>query len=72
MWVGADEHPTHTEYDGTSTREHCSDGQTLGGSFDMCRAAVAGEFWEYTFTKAGTFGYHNHVGASAVGTIVVR
>lgn len=72
MWVGADEHPTHTEYDGTSMREHCADGQNSTGSFDQCQQAATGSFWEYTFEKQGTFNYHNHVGASNTGTIVVE
>ena len=71
MWVGADEHPTHTEYDGTATREHCQEGQTTGGAFDMCRQAAPGEFWEFTFTKAGTFDFHNHAQSSHGGTVVV-
>lgn len=71
MWVGADDHPTHTKYDGTSTREHCDNGRTTGGSFDMCRQGVPGEFWEFTFTKAGSFAYHNHAQASHGGTIIV-
>jgi len=71
MWVGADEHPTHTEYDGTSTREHCVDGAATGGAFDMCRRAAPGEFWEFTFTKAGTFDFHNHAQAVHGGTVVV-
>ncbi len=72
MWVGADEHPTHTEYDGTSTREHCADGANTTGSFDQCTSAPAGASWDYTFLKSGTFGYHNHVGASNTGTVIVR
>lgn len=72
MWVGADEHPTHTEYDGTSTREHCARGANTNGSFDQCASVGRGEYWDYTFTKSGTFGYHNHVGASSVGTVIVR
>ena len=72
MWVGADEHPTHTEYDGTSTREHCVDGAAVGGTFDQCASTPRGSSWEFTFTKSGTFGYHNHTGASSVGTVIVR
>ena len=72
MWVASDEHPTHTEYDGTSTREHCVDGLNTNGTFDQCQQAAAGSFWEYTFEKRGTFGFHNHVGASNTGTIVVE
>ncbi len=72
MWVGADEHPTHTEYDGTSTREHCANGTNTTGSFDQCTAVQKGDFWDYTFERSGTFGYHNHVGASNTGTVVVQ
>lgn len=72
MWVGSDEHPTHTDYDGTSTREHCADGMNTNGTFDQCGSSNAGSTWEYTFTKSGTFGYHNHVGASSKGTIIVN
>lgn len=68
MWVAADEHPTHTEYDGTALGAHCP----LGGSFDQCRSASAGGSFEFTFTKAGTFSYHNHVRAADNGTVTVR
>ncbi len=71
MWVGSDDHPTHTNYDGTSTREHCADGAANNGTFDQCAPTSTDSSWEYTFTKTGTFGYHNHVGASNTGTIVV-
>ncbi|MBU2103664.1 hypothetical protein KKD81_02575 [Patescibacteria group bacterium] len=72
MWVGVDEHPTHTEYDGTSTKEHCVDGSAIGGTFDACRPYTSGESYEFTFTRAGTFEYHNHVGSSKTGTVIVR
>ena len=71
MWVAADEHPTHTSYDGTATREHCADGAATGGSFDACTQYAPGETWEYTFTKAGEFHYHNHARASHGGTVTV-
>ncbi len=72
MWVGVDEHPTHTEYDGTSTREHCSNGMNTGTSFDQCTSVEKGVSWDFTFTKSGTFDFHNHVGASNTGTVVVE
>lgn len=72
MWVASDEHPTHTDYDGTSTREHCADGAPSGSTFDQCAAVEKGEFWDYTFEKSGTFSFHNHVGATNTGTVVVR
>lgn len=73
MWVGADEHPTHTEYDGSSTREHCSNGNaTSPAVFDQCEGTSAGTSWSFTFTKAGSFDYHNHARAADGGTIIVR
>lgn len=72
MWVGSDDHPTHTHYDGTSTREHCANGMATNDTFDQCTAVNRGDYWDYTFERAGSFGYHNHVGASQTGTIVVR
>lgn len=71
MWVGADEHPTHTTYDGTSTREHCADGVATTDTFDQCHAAPVGETYEYTFTKTGSWSYHNHTRAQHGGTVVV-
>ena len=70
MWVGSDNHPTHTLYDGTSTNEHCGDINTT--SFDTCRALMAGEFWEFTFDKVGEWGYHNHIRARDTGTVIVE
>lgn len=72
LWVGSNDHPTHTQYDGTTTREHCADGKATNGTFDQCNRGEAGTSWEYTFQKAGTFGYHNHSGASHTGTVVVE
>lgn len=72
MWVGSDDHPTHTEYDGTSTRDHCVEGVAVRGAFDACSAVPAGASWTYTFAKAGTYGYHNHTSAGNTGTIVVQ
>lgn len=72
MWVGANEHPTHTEYDGTSTREHCANGMNTRTSFDQCSSVAKGEFWDYTFQKTGNFRYHNHMGASNTATVVVQ
>lgn len=72
MWVGADDHPTHTSYDGTSTREHCADGTNTNGSFDQCARSGGGTAWSYTFTKAGSFHYHNHARAADAGTIIVE
>lgn len=70
MWIGSDEHPTHTEFDGTSTSQHCVNGAPANASvFDQCSA---GSSYSFTFTKAGTWGYHNHAQSSAHGTVTVR
>jgi len=66
MWVGSDEHPSHTGYDGTSRSEHCADGATP--SFDQCGRT---DTYSFTFTKAGTFDYHDHVNAQYRGTVMV-
>jgi len=66
MWVGADEHPSHTSYAGTSRSEHCPD--TTGTAFDQCGN---GNTYSFTFGKTGTWEYHNHVSSSARGAIIV-
>ena len=66
MWVGSDQHPTHTQYDGTSVNEHCEGGVS---SFDQC---TTGQTFTFTFEKSGEWGYHNHVNASAGGTVIVE
>lgn len=65
VWVGGDNHPTHTLY------PERSDSDCLGTSFDTCRSLQAAEFWEFTFNHTGEWGYHNHVRARDGGTIVV-
>jgi plastocyanin len=67
MWVGVDEHPTHTQYDGSTTQQHCPN--TNNTTFDQCET---GTTYEFTFDKAGEWDYHNHVQASQTGTIVVE
>lgn len=69
MWVGADEHPTHTEFDGTSRTAHCAAGYTGTPAFDQCKN---GNSYTFTFTKSGNFDYHNHSKAADGGTVVVQ
>ena len=66
MWVASAQHPTHTAYSGTSRTEHCPD--TSRTAFDQC---VGGGDYSFTFTKAGTWGYHDHLNATAFGKVVV-
>lgn len=70
MWTASAMHPSHIIYSGTSLQNHCPD--TTNTSFDECKSAQAGESWSFTFNKAGTWGYHNHLKASQFGKIIVE
>jgi len=56
MWVASDMHPTH---------------QLLPG-FDQKVSVARGQTFEYTFTKVGTWRYHNHQSPSDTATVVVN
>jgi plastocyanin len=66
MWIGSNDHPTHTQYSGTSREEHCAAGDR--DAFDQC---AVGETYSFTFDKAGTWGYHNHRSTSHLGQVIV-
>jgi plastocyanin len=70
MWPASAIHPTHRVYSGTSLDEHCPD--TTGTAFDACKGYLPGESWSFTFNKAGTWKYHDHLNPGATGTIVVE
>ncbi len=72
MWIASDDHPGHSKYDGTNMQKHCLAGKNTNDSFDQCTAVASGAVYDYTFTKVGTFAYHNHARASATGSIVVK
>lgn len=72
MMVGASPHPTHQDYDGTTRVVHCAAGYTGPVPFDECTAATTGESWTYTFTKAGTWKYHNHAAPNDFGSVIVQ
>ncbi len=55
MWVASDVHPTH---------------QLLPG-FDELTSVAKGGTYTYTFTKVGTWTYHNHLQPTVKGTVVV-
>ncbi|MBY6293902.1 hypothetical protein GLU60_00735 [Nanohaloarchaea archaeon H01] len=68
MWVGSDQHPVHSEYSGSSLREHCQSGDQTSAAFDQCST---GDRFSFTFEKTGEWGYHNHQPFVAGGTITV-
>ncbi len=69
MWIASNPHPVHTGYDGTSRDQHCAAGYTGPAPFDQC---AAGSNFSFTFTKAGSWGYHDHLNHVAQGTVVVQ
>ena len=64
LWVAATG-KSGTIYPGTG--DEC--GQS---AFDSCMRLAPGEFWEYTFTLAGTWSYKNNLDSSRMGVIRVR
>ncbi len=67
MWVGSDPHPIHTDFSGTTTKNHCPD--VTATAFDQCGTGTS---FSFTFDKIGSWKYHNHVSASKVGVIIVK
>lgn len=70
MWIASGVHPIHSLYDGTSLSEHCAAGYTGPTPFDECSGSTNN--YSFTFTKKGTFPYHDHLNISETGTIVVE
>ncbi len=68
MWVASAPHPTHQGYDGTTKDQHCVAGYSGAKPFDECSAGTA---FSFTFTKAGTWGYHNHSNHNMTGMVTV-
>lgn len=55
VWIASNPHPTHTDYPG----------------FDSKAAIDPGKTYAFTFTKVGSWGYHNHLNPSVQGTVIV-
>jgi plastocyanin len=57
MSVASDPHPTHTDYP----------------EFDQFKSPEKGQkSYTFVFDKVGSWGYHNHLNPSMVGTVVVE
>ena len=56
MWVASDNHPLHL----------------LLPELDQHGTVGVDEAYEFTFTKTGTWGFHNHVSANHEGDIIVN
>lgn len=70
MWVASAMHPSHMVYSGTALAEHCDDEADV--SFDQCESGGLDSTYSFTFSKAGTWGYHNHVDSTDFGSVVVE
>jgi len=55
LWIASNPHPLHTGYSG----------------FDSKKSLKSGETYTFTFTRIGSFGYHNEMHLSHKGTIIV-
>ncbi len=69
MWVASNPHPTHEGYDGTTRSQHCAAGYNGTAPFDQCSPGTS---FSFTFGKAGSWGYHDHLNHSAQGTVTVQ
>jgi plastocyanin len=56
MWVASAMHPTHKELPG----------------FDELKGDPKGTTYEYTFTKAGEWKYHDHLKPGLRGSVIVK
>ena len=56
FWPASNVHPTHLLYPG----------------FDAKKPILDGGSYSFTFTKTGSWGYHNHLTPDIQGTIVVK
>lgn len=70
MWTASAVHPSHIVYSGTSLGTHCPDIKNT--TFDTCAGTKPGSAWSFTFTKQGTWKYHNHLSPGDTGTIIVE
>ncbi len=69
IWVASDPHPIHNGYDGTTMQQHCAPRYAGPAPFDEC--AGGSSPWSFTFTRVGTWGYHDHFSSSVRGSVTV-
>jgi len=55
-WPASNPHPTHTDLAG----------------FDSRKGLKSGDTYSFTFTRRGTFGFHDHLNPLNTGTVVVE
>ncbi len=55
FWPASDQHPAHSDY----------------SAFDPRRPLSMDEVWEFQFTQAGQWDYHDHLNSTLTGTVHV-
>lgn len=68
MWVGSDPHPSHTDLPGFDQKRIIN---KIRNPFIEVAYAHGDGAYEYTFTKVGTWKYHNHLNPQHKGLVVV-
>jgi plastocyanin len=69
-WPATAQHPTHTVYPGSDIDKCDTEDEPF--IFDACRGISPGEEWSFMFSEAGKWGYHDHLGVSNWGQIIVE
>ena len=67
-WVASDVHPTHSAYPGSDIRLCDTKTERI---FDACHGLSKGERYRFTFTRAGTWKFHDHLNPPLQGEVVV-
>lgn len=49
-----------------------AESNACGQAFDSCQPVQHGDFWEFTFDKAGTWSYRDTANPVHAGTVIVR
>ncbi len=66
----SDVHPLHTGYPGTDIK-NCATAEA-GTMFDPCAPIAPGDSWSFTFNEKGEWSYHNHMGPTEIGKVIVE
>ena len=74
LWIASDPHPTHTDLPGFDERGSISvdTEASFADFFTPVVYAHGPSVYEYTFTKIGTWQYHNHLNPTDRGVIIVQ
>jgi plastocyanin len=69
-WPATNIHPTHSVYPDSDIAK--CDTSEEGALFDACRSIDPGESYSFTFTKSGSWRFHDHIFPTQTGSITVE